>query len=102
MKKISLGLAFLLIMTAQQVGAAKEPAATKSECLSSLQSCSQVSKNVVPTDSTSCKICMDICKKAKLACSKEEVVVQKEMLPQASAFHLWCVNKCPKVPAQSK
>ncbi len=103
MKQICIALAFLLMMTAQQVRAAKDEPPPKSECQTLLDICAPASKNLVEKNREACVSCLDKCDKAKQACAKEKKDLKmneklsqavNEKLTQANAFHLNCKNLC--------
>lgn len=101
MKKISLGLAFILLFGFQDAKAAKEPEAEKDLCQTILAECKPHVN--VTKGSELCKTCFEICDrvKAKDACSKSNDKAKKEAFESISAIYRQCINVCGK-PSPAK
>lgn len=95
MKKISLGLAFILLLGFQALKADQAP--KEADLCKSLQNKCQAFSLKVEQDLSQCEPCHQTCKIALSVCSKETPGKKnQDTLDSLSAHHLQCTNVCGK------
>jgi len=98
MKKISIALALLLIMTVHQVNAVVDQTPSKSKCQELFESCKEASNNLtvkMSKESALCRECMEKCNsEALMICANAEPKEKAKYMESFNGHSLNCKQIC--------